>query len=83
MRDVITDNRKDIKAAIHVTRRRKLAAYLPVLDISRPFAMLLHGSRSQQQQGWESHVVGEVKKSRRHVDANAIVPVQTQAAGVK
>ena len=80
MRDVITDNRKDIKAAIHVTRRRKLAAYLPVLNISRPFAMLLHEFKSAQR--WESHVVGEVENNWRHeaeeIGANAIVSVQRQ-----
>jgi hypothetical protein len=82
MRDIITDNRKYMKATIHVTRRRILAAYLPVSDISRPFAALLHGSSNQRR--WESHVVEEVENSRRHeaeeTDANtaSIVPVQRQ-----
>jgi len=57
------NNRKYIKAAIHVTRR-KLAAYLPILDVSRPFAMLLHGSRSQRR--WETHVVEGAKNNWRY-----------------
>jgi nitrogen fixation protein len=73
-----------MKATIHVTRRRILAAYLPVLDLSRPFAMLLHGSPSQQR--WESHVVGEVENSWRHeaeetganIASIVLVPVQRQ-----
>jgi hypothetical protein len=38
-----------------------MAAYLPVLDISRPFAMLLHELKSAQ--GWESHVVEDVENN--------------------
>jgi len=64
MRYVITDNRKYIKAAIiHVTRRRNLAAYLPVLDVSRPFVRLLLKS---SQRRWESHVLGEVENNLWH-----------------
>jgi len=63
MRDVITNNRKYTRAAIHVTRGRNLTAYLPILDVSRPFAMLLHKGQSQRR--WEDHVVGEIVNNRR------------------